>query len=162
MHWICLTEPNHWIHGQNGRKWKCFKGSGYIGPSKNFRGFSRKMDLKKAAFWYFPNNSSLVSGIGDTGNGDIFFRWNFYDKCRYHSVGELLIISALSIHFNTLNLTNVYLKANTTVQNSSDLLRKFFEKTHSITGEIPWFLTKTSHKKLSEILTSWNSFSRPC
>ena len=47
-----------------------------------------------------------------------------------HLVAELLIISVLSILFNTYNLTNVYSKANATVQNSSDLrsIRKILEK----------------------------------
>ena len=103
---------------------------------------------EKIAFWYFSDNSSLVSEIGDIRNGDIFFCWNFYDKCRYHSVGELLIISVLSIHFNTLNLTNVYPKANTTVQKSSDVLR-FFEKTHRITQNHTELQTRLNRKTYS-------------
>ena len=67
-------------------------------------------------------------------------------------VGELLIISVLSILFNTYNLTNVYSKANATVQNSSDLrsIRKILEKTLE-NSQKRAKIVKIKHKIPSEI-----------
>lgn len=97
--------------------------------------WKKRFGLKRQFWWDFFDRSFLSNFFQF-----IIGRWKWWhlllstfslSNFVNHLVGELLIISVLSILFNTYNLTNVYSKANATVQNSSDLrsFLKILEKT---------------------------------